>query len=115
MPRTLQTVDEFQGYLKRAMSRALHHGHNVPAVVLLLAGAVLWKKEGSVEARTHGSQTANCLWVRINGRRYAFSYVHDKNNNGWIEIRRDSLRGNVIRKFDNSSDPVGVLGFFNSL
>ena len=73
MPRTLQTVDEFQGYLKRAMSRALHHGHNLPAVVLLLAGAVLWKKEGSVEVRTHGSQTANCLWVRISGRRYAFS------------------------------------------
>ena len=118
MAKTLRTADDFQEYLEAAMDRAIDHGPEVAAIVLMLAGATLWKKEGDIQVRTHGAVTANALWVHINGRRYAFSYVHpDKNANqpGRIEIRKDSLRGIPIKMFDNSSKPINVLHFFMGL
>ena len=54
----------------------------------------------------------NALWIHINGQRYALSYNHDV---GQIEVREDSMRGNVLGSFDNSNTAGDVRRFFDSL
>ena len=52
---------------------------------------------------------ANALWVHISGERYALSYNHKTRQ---IEIREDSMRGDVLASFDNSHTAGDVRQFF---
>jgi hypothetical protein len=52
------------------------------------------------------------LWVWINDNRYAFSYNH---NEQCIDIRRESVRGSILNRFDNNTTIEDLLNFFNGL
>ncbi len=68
-------------YLEGVLGRADHHAKTVGAIALAIVGAVLWKKDPEpVRVRTYAGKTANILWVRINGKRYALAYNH---HNSW--------------------------------
>ena len=112
MPKTVTDVDVLQDYIRGVMDRAEHHADKVDEITLAIAGAVIWRKDGDIQVYEREGQMANALWVDINGQRYALSYNHDARK---IEIRRDSMRGDVLDSFDNSNSPGDVRRFFSSL
>lgn len=112
MPRTVTDVDILQVYISGVMDRAEHHAGQVNEVVLAIAGAVIWRKDGDIQVYEREGQMTNALWVHIGGNRYALSYNHDL---GQIEIREESMRGNVLASFDNASSTADVRRFFASL
>ena len=112
MPRTVTDVDVLQEYIRGVMDRADHHAGNINEVCLAIAGAVVWRKDGDIRVYERAGQMTNALWVHINGNRYALSYNHDA---GQIEIREDSMQGNVLASFDNSNTASEVRQFFESL
>ena len=111
MPKTVTDVDVLQDYIRGVMRRAEHYAGNVDEIVLAIAGAVIWRKDGDIRVKEHEGQMKNALWTRINGQRYALSYNHA----GRIEVRKDSLRGDVLGSFDNSNTAGDVHRFFSSL
>ena len=112
MPRTVTDVDVLQDYIRGVMKRADHHAGNINEVCLVIAGAVVWRKDGDIRVYERQGQMTNALWVQINGSRYALSYNHDA---GQIKIREDSMQGNVLASFDNSNTAAEVRQFFESL
>ncbi len=69
-----------------------HHAPEVDAIVLTLAGAVLWAKDPSIPlvVRGYDGGPANVLWPWICGRRYALAYARRR---GCIELRDRTTRG----------------------
>ncbi len=112
MPRTVTNVDVLQDYIGGVMDRADHHAGNVDEIALAIAGAVIWRKDGDIQVYEREGQMTNALWIHINGQRYALSYNHVA---GQIEVREDSMRGNVLASFDNTNTPGDVRRFFASL
>jgi hypothetical protein len=114
MARDINTIDEFQDYLNGVMERANHHGPNVNAVLLALAGAVALFKDANapLEVKTHGENTANILRATIRGTRYAFCYNH---HNESVEIRLNNFRGPVQHTFTNATSPTEVLNVMRAL
>lgn len=89
MALTITTLTRLNEYINAVMNRADHHGQNVNEIVLTLAGAVIWRATQDVEVRTYKEQTANILWLTVNGNRYAITYNHQTSN---IEVRCRFLR-----------------------
>lgn len=114
MPHTIISVNELQQYLTGTADRAEHHAQNVSQVILALAGAIVLFKDQDedIRVKTYRGSLANVLWVKINGIRYAFSYNHDGES---VDIRRNSLQGDVIDSFDNNSNFSEILGVFRNL
>ena len=112
MSRTVTDVDVLQDYIRGVMDRAKHHAGEVHEIVLAIAGAVIWCNDGDIKVLEQEGQMKNALWTRINGQRYALSYNHDA---GQIEVRKDSLRGDVLGSFDNSNTAGDVRRFFSDL
>lgn len=110
----IRTVDDLGNYLNGMLANADHHAYNIEEVVLKLVGAVVMLKDpGTVmECRAVHGETANVVWVYINGTRYAFAYQH---NPPAIEIRERSLRGPVVASFDNSQSMRDVLRIVRGL
>ena len=94
------------------MSRADHHGQNVNEIVLTLAGAVIWRATQDIEVRTYNEETANILWLTIDGHRYAVAYNHLTGN---IEIRDRNQNGTVLAEFNNLTSAADVKTIFASL
>ena len=80
MALTITTLTLLNEYINGVMNRANHHGQNVNKIVLTLAGAVIWRATQDVEVRTYNDQTANILWLTVNGHRYAIAYNHQTFN-----------------------------------
>lgn len=114
MPHTVINVNELQQYLTGASDRAEHHAQNVNQVILALAGAVVLFKDHDedIRVKTYRGNLANVIWVKINGIRYALSYNHDDES---VDIRRNSLQGEVVGSFDNDSTPSEILEVFRRL
>ena len=112
MPRTVRDVDVLQEYICGVMSRAEHHADSVGEITLAIAGAVIWRKDGAIRVYERESQMKNAIWIQINGQRYALSYNHESEQ---IEVREGSLRGRILRSFDNSDTVGDVHRFFSSL
>ena len=112
MPKTVTAVDVLQDYIRGVMDRAEHHADKVDEITLAIAGAVIWRKDGDIQVYEREGQMTNALWVDINGQRYALSYNHDARK---IEIRKNSMRGNVLDSFDNLNTAGDVRQFFSSL
>lgn len=113
MALSMTAIDELRAYIRAVMERADHHAGNVNEIVLALAGAILWRKEDDdIKVMAHGQDTKNVLWVRIGGKRYAFSYVHAT---GTIEMRQDSTHGNVLHTFTNATALSDVKRIFEGL
>ncbi|WKK80308.2 hypothetical protein [Marivirga arenosa] len=112
MPLTITTLTLLNEYINGVMHRADDHGHNVNEIVLTLAGAVIWRATQDIEVRTYKEETANILWLTVDGHRYALAYNH---NTGNIEIRDRNQNGTVLATFNNSSSADDVKSIFGGL
>jgi hypothetical protein len=112
MALTITTLTLLNEYINGVMERADHHGQNVNEVILTLAGAVIWRATQDVEVRTYNEETANILWLTINGYRYAIAYNHNTLN---IEIRDRNQNGTVLATFNNSNTALDVKTIFSNL
>lgn len=112
MALTITTLTLLNEYINGVMNRADHHGQNVNEIVLTLAGAVIWRATQDVEVRTYNDETANILWMTINGNRYAIAYNHQTGN---IEIRDRNQNGTVLATFNNSTNAAAVKTIFAGL
>lgn len=111
MPKTIQTIDVFQEYLKAIREKSGHHAQNVEACVMALAGAVALFKDDNTDLRVleREGDMKNVLWVSINSQKYAFMYNHTTTK---IEIRKDSMRGTTIATFDDSMTLQSIYQIF---
>lgn len=112
MALTITTLTLLNEYINGVMNRADHHGQNVNEIVLTLAGAVIWRATQDVEVRTYNEETANILWLTVNGHRYAIAYNHQTFN---IEIRDRNQNGVVLATFNNLSSANDVKRIFAGL
>lgn len=113
MPLPLTTISDLQAYLSGVAQRADHHAQNVNEVILALAGAVVLFKDATsqLRVRTHAGRPANVLWMEIKGQTYALAYNHD----GHVEVRLNTTRGRVLRRFDDTTSSSDIIQFFGSL
>ena len=112
MPITVETVASLQQYIQGVMGRAEHHANNVDEICLAIAGAIVWRTDGDLKVRTHDGEMANVLWMQVGGSKYALSYNHDERA---VEVRKDSIRGDVLASFTNESSIGDVKSFFGGL
>jgi hypothetical protein len=115
MALTVTEIEELRGYLQGVMERADHHAGAVKHIALALAGAILWKKTDDEPIKVmvgRSGETRNVLWVRIGGKRYAFSYNHDA---GTIEMRDGSIHGQTLHSFTNTSPLSEIYSIFENL
>ncbi len=114
MPLAVKDIDTLKRYIEGVMYRAEHHAGNVGGAALALAGAIVWRKDDAeeIEVMERQGDLKNVLWVKIGGRRYAFSYDHEVRA---IEMREDSTHGPVLHKFTNSTPTHDVETIFRAL
>ena len=113
MPLEITEVQQLREYLRGVMDRAEHHAGNVDEIALAIAGAVIWRMDDEpLEAFTREGQTKNVLWARVDSRRLAFSYNHEKET---IEVREGTTHGRVLRSFSNDNSAGDVARFFRGL
>jgi hypothetical protein len=113
MPQPITEIATLQQYIQGVMQRAGHHAPDVDEVALTLIGAIVWRKDPDpIEVLRRQGQMVNVLWVRISGKRYAFSYNHDA---GTIELRLESTQGGVLASFSNMSSAADIKTLFASL
>jgi Integron cassette protein VCH_CASS1 chain len=114
MPLAVKDVDTLKRYIEGVMHRAEHHAGNVGGAALALAGAIVWRKDDAeeIEVMEREGDLKNVLWVRIGGRRYAFSYNHKHRA---IEMREGTTHGPVLYKFTNGTSTHNVETIFRAL
>jgi hypothetical protein len=113
MPTQLTDIDILQQYLEGVMDRADHHADNVNQIALAIAGAIVWRKDAEpIKVMTRAGDMKNVLWVKISGRRYAFSYNHQSRG---IDIRQGSTQGPVIHTLTNATPLADLRKIFESL
>lgn len=110
----IKDIDTLKKYVEGVMGRSEHHAGNVGGAALALAGAIVWRKDDAEEIRVieHQGDLKNVLWVKVNGRRYAFSYNHDQKA---IEMREGSTHGAVLNSFTNATPTSDIEAVFRSL
>ena len=75
--RTITRIDELQGFLERVLRRADDRAPDVNRVILALAGAVIWAKDGPIELADREGNLGNHLWFPSRGRQYCLAYSHN--------------------------------------
>jgi Integron cassette protein VCH_CASS1 chain len=114
MALTVKEMEVLRAYLNGVMDRADDHADAVREITLALTGAILWRKDDDepIKVMVHNGMTKNVLWVRINGTRYAFSYDHET---VLIEMRKDSIQGDTLHTFSNSTSLSELYQIFKAL
>jgi hypothetical protein len=114
MPTDVEDVNMLQRYFKGIMTRSEHHAKSINVVILVLIGAVVWRKDANtvLKIRAKDGELKNVLWVNISGTQYAFSYNHDT---GQIDLRQNNTHGNTIRSFDNTTTAEEIKDFFETM
>lgn len=112
MALTIEGINQLRDYLNGVLGRAGHHAGNVSTISLTLAGAVVWKADGSVKVMERDGETKNVLWFNVRDRRYVLTYNHEPQ---CIDLKADSTQGGVLTSFDNSTQAIDVYNFFGSL
>lgn len=112
MALTINGIDLLKQYFGGVMGRADHHADNVNEITLALIGGVIWRATEDVQVKEYDGAPANILWMTVNGKRYCFSFNHSTGN---IEVKENSMKGNVIRTFNNTTPISDVKAFFESL
>jgi hypothetical protein len=108
-------IEELGDYVQGVMARADHHAGAVKHIALALAGAIVWKKAGDKPIKVavgRDGATRNVLWVRMGGKRYAFSYNIDS---GTIEMREGSTGGSTLHSFTNTTPLSDIYAIFEGL
>ena len=114
MPEHVVDIDRLHQYLCGVMDRASHHAGAVAEIALVLAGAIVWRKDETqpIKVMVREGEMKNVLWANIGGKRYAFSYNHAS---GEIEMREGSIQGDALHKFSNATPLKEVFDIFQSL
>ena len=113
MARTVVDMDMFQRYLIGVMDTVNSIPDNrVAAVVLAVAGGVIWRKRGKIKVWERDGNMGNRLWVHIGEKLYYFTYNHDKHQ---IVVRDGGKSGPEVTRFDNSNTVEEVLSQIQSL
>ncbi len=113
MPSSINDIEILKDYITGVVDRAEHHANNVENIVLAIAGAIIWRKDGDpIKVLTREGEMKNVIWLKISGNQYAFSYNHE---NEQIEIRENSTQGVVLRSFDNATPIDEIKIFFKEL
>lgn len=114
MAKEITEIEGLQDYLEGVMERSGHHADEVRKIVLVLIGAIIWKKDNrSIKVREHGGETANILWWHSkNGNKYAFKYNHEEKK---IELRKDTFKGDLVGSFDNNTEIDKIISLFGTL
>ena len=84
--------------------RAFHHALEIDQVIPHLVTYLLTNAnlESGFDLKTYNDETKNTGWVTgKSGKRYYIGYSH---KNESIEIRRDSIQGEVLATIDNADD-----------
>ncbi len=112
MATTIQNIEILREYLTGVLDRANHHAQNVNEIVLAIAGGIVWRTTNNIRVMSRNGEMKNVLWLRVEERTLCFVYNHD---NGNIEVRENSIQGNVIQSFNNSTPLNTVKSFFETL
>lgn len=108
----IETVDVLKKYFEGVTKRTNHHAPKVNEVIYALLGIIVLKKDNKTHIEVRGSddeKTGNILWVTIGGVRYAFRYEH---SDGSIEIRKNTYKGPLVLKIDNTTTLKKVINCF---
>ncbi|MGM9837762.1 MAG: hypothetical protein ACI30A_04645 [Paludibacteraceae bacterium] len=112
MAKQVTNLSDIQDYFQGVMNRAEHHADNVNAIILALIGCVIWKSKGNFWVREYAGAPANMLWMDVDNTTYCFRYNHVENV---VELRKDSVKGNVIKTFDNQTSLADLKNCFEKL
>lgn len=111
MTEQITMLNVLKTYLEGVMSRAGHHANEVNQIVLSLIGGIIWKHD-SCNVQTRNGEMKNILWFVVNNQRYAMKYNHENKN---IELRKNSINGQLLEIFDNNSTNDNVKRIFENL
>ncbi len=113
MPTEVRDLNVLKKYITGVIGRADHHAPGVNEIVLALVGGIVWRKDAKpIDVHTKDGEMKNVMWVRIGGKKYAFSYNHEA---GEIEIRKRTIQGKVIHSFSNDTPVSEVKEVFEKL
>ena len=113
MALTVESIDILREYLQGVMNRADHHAQNVNEIALTLIGAIIWRSTDEVKVMEREGEAKNILWMCINSRNFCFTYDHS--NGGFIAMREENSRGNIIHHFTNQTTNAEVKEIFQNL
>lgn len=100
MAITAKDVQQLNEYAKGVMDRAEHHAGNVKGSALTVLGGIIWRADAdSIRIRQYAGSPANMLWIKVNGKDYAFRYDHASEQ---IEIRDGSQNGTILHAIDDA-------------
>ncbi len=107
-------INSLRDYFFGVVKRSEHHAPNVSEVIYPLVGlVVLFKDDGSdIQVRGSEGATGNILWFTKNGNKYALRYEHADDT---IEIRKNSFKGSVVAKVNNSTPTAELKEVFKKL
>ena len=107
-------VEELKKYFFGVVSRSEHHATNVNEVIYPLVGLVILNMDNNSDIQVRGSKdaTGNILWFNVNNQRYAFRYEHADDT---IELRKDSFKGPLVARIDNSTTTDKLKKIFDNL
>lgn len=110
----VESVELLKKYFGGVAERSEHHGLNVNRVIYPLLGLVVLKmdEDTDIQVKEYAGAPGNLLWVYINGTRYALRYEHVDQT---IEIRKESMRGDLLHKIDNGTSIDDLYQIFESL
>jgi hypothetical protein len=113
MPVAINDVEALKGYIEGVMNRAGHHAKELEGIALTLVGAIVWRKDQEpILVRPYGEGLGNVLTVSIGGRPYVFRYEHRTRE---IEMRHESLSGEVAHAFSGSTSVLEIARIFREL
>jgi len=107
-------IEDLKNYFFGVVNRSEHHAPNVNEVIYPLVGLVVLKMDEHTNIQVRGSEgaTGNILWFTINNQRYAFRYEHSDDS---IELRKDSFKGDIVARIDNSTSINKLKSIFDNL
>jgi hypothetical protein len=113
MPKPITDISILQKYLVGVLERAAHHAGNVNEIIVAIAGAIVWRKDGApIQVLAKQGEMKNVLWVSISGKRYAFTYDHPTQS---IQIVQGTTHGVVLHSLTNATPLSKLIGIFKSL
>jgi hypothetical protein len=113
MPKTVSDIDTLKEYLSGVMKRAGHHANNVDEIAPAIAGSIIWRKDPDpIKVMEQNGDMKNVLWVKISGKKYAFTYDHLSQT---IQIKDGSTQGALLHSVSNATKLKDLKAIFVSL
>jgi hypothetical protein len=86
---------------------------NTVGAALAILGGIAWRADpDSIRIRQYAGSPANMLWVKIDGKDYAFRYEH---STGRIEIRDNSQNGPILHAIDDTMSVPDIHAIMQAL